>query len=87
MLLKVRFYQVHHFLHACLYLTGVYLEQTAPDGNLIRGWEGLLATLEMDMVPDLRYKTFKDGERVFSKSSKTSHAAVTGEDLLVEKSR
>ena len=68
-------------------MLGLYLEDTAPDGNLIRGWEGLLATLEMDMVPDKRYKTFKDGERVFSKSSATSHAAVTGVDLLVEKSR
>merc|ERR1712098_803118 len=67
---------------------GLYLENTAADGNLVRGWGGLLSALEMDAVVDRRYKKFKK-ERVFSKSSATSRAAVTGEDILdpEEKSR
>ena len=63
----------------------MYLESTAPDGNLVRGWEGLLTSLEMEIRPDRRYKKFKEGERVFSKSSVSSLAAVTGLDLLAEK--
>ena len=65
----------------------MYLESTAPDGNLVRGWEGLLTILNMDITPDKRYKKFKNGERIFSKSSVSSHAAVTGMDLLEEKAR
>ena len=61
------------------------METTAPDGNLVRGWKGLLTSLELDITPDMKYKQFKEGERVFSKSSVSSFAAVNGVDLLTEK--
>eukprot|EP00092_Neocalanus_flemingeri_P056596 GFUD01067114.1.p1 GENE.GFUD01067114.1~~GFUD01067114.1.p1 ORF type:complete len:174 (+),score=52.73 GFUD01067114.1:107-628(+) len=66
---------------------GMYLECTAPDGNLVRGWEGLLATLDMELKPNRSYKKFKESERVFSKSSVSSHSAVNGLDLIGGKSR
>eukprot|EP00092_Neocalanus_flemingeri_P021037 GFUD01022793.1.p1 GENE.GFUD01022793.1~~GFUD01022793.1.p1 ORF type:complete len:162 (+),score=51.09 GFUD01022793.1:118-603(+) len=66
---------------------GMYLECTAPDGNLVRGWEGLLATLDMELTPNRSYKKFKESERVFSKSSVSSHSAVNGLDLIGGKSR
>ena len=64
---------------------GTYLEETAPGGNLVRGWKGLLTSLEMDVVPGhYRYTKFKESERLFSKSSATSFSAVTGKDLLAK---
>jgi len=51
---------------------GRYLAGTAGDGNVVRGWQGLLATLQEDQIPDIDYIRFKSGERVFSKSSVSS---------------
>ena len=56
-------------------LTGRYLAGTAGDGNVVRGWQGLLATLQEDQIPDSNYISFKSGERVFSKSSVSSKDA------------
>ena len=53
-------------------LAGRYLAGTAGDGNVVRGWQGLLATLQEDQIPDIDYIRFKSGERVFSKSSVSS---------------
>ena len=50
---------------------GEYLAETASDGNIVRGWEGLLTSLALEVTPDRRYRRFKPGERVFSKSSAT----------------